>query len=268
MDWTSLIGPGLGLIGGYLGGQAGGDQTQTATTQMNPQMMAQWQGYSNFANQIANRPYTNGVAPFAQDQYRAMDMIRGQAAGGPEQAAGSQALQGFLNGGNQNPYMGNNPYLQGMINNTQDQVMNRMNTGAFASGSFGNSGVAGQTAKALADSQNALQYQNYQNSAQLAESGLNRQANMIPQALTYQNQNLANSSALLQSGAMQQQLGQRQLEDYNNYPLRQLQIMGQPLGFNAGQTTTQTTPGNPYASALGGGLLGLQIGNTLFNRAQ
>jgi hypothetical protein len=259
-DWTDFIAPALGAFAGW---KAGGDQTQTATNAPFPEWLGQWQGFRDFANQVANRPYQPGVAPFSQDQYAAMDQTRALAGGGPEQRAGSQALQSFLNGGNQNPYMGQNPYLQGIIDNTNDQVQNRMNTAAFNSGSFGNAGVGQATAKALADSSNALQFNNYQNSANLAESGLNRQASMIPQALTYQNQNLGNASALLQTGAMQQNQGQQLLSDYLNYPAKQLGFMGQPLGFNAGQTSTTSIPGNPYASALGGGLLGLQIGGAM-----
>jgi len=42
-----------------------------------------------------------------------------------------------------------------------------------------------------------------------------------------------------------------------------LDYMGKPLNFNTGSTSTQSVPGSPYASALGGGLLGLQFGNLL-----
>lgn len=262
-DWTDIFSGALGLGGAYLGSRAGGDQTQTTQSAPFPEWLGQWQNFNSFANQVANRPYQSNVAPFTQDQYGAMDQIRNQAGGGAEQQAGSQALRSFLGGGNQNPYMGQNPYLQNMINNTADQVQNRMGTAAFSSGSFGNAGVGQATAKALADSTNALQYANYQNSANLAESGLNRQASMIPQALQYQQQGLGNASALLQSGAMQQQQGQRSLSDYLGYPAQQLNYMGMPLGFNAGQTQTTSIPGNPAASAIGGGLLGLQLGGAI-----
>ena len=257
-DWTSLIGP---LLGGYAGYRAGGPQTQTTSTQMDPDMKNQWLAYRDFANQVANRPYTPGVAPFSQDQYQSMDQVRNLSGGGMEQQAGSAALQGFLGGGAQNPYMNSNPYLAGIMQTTGDQIQNRMNTSAFSSGSFGNSGIGYSGAKALADSANQLQYGDYQNQANLAENALNRTASMIPQALGYQNQGLTNASALMQSGAMQQNLGQNYLTDYLNYPAKQLGYMGQPLGFNMGQTTTQQIPGNTWASALGGGLLGYQLGN-------
>jgi hypothetical protein len=242
MEWTDLIGPGLGLVGGYMGGKAG--QDQTTTQRMSPEMQAQWNAYSGFANQVAGRPYQNTVAPFTQDQYGAMDQIRNNAQGGPEQQAASGAFQNFMKGPQ------GNPYLQGLVQQGQDQVMKTMNTGAFASGSFGNSGVAGQTAKALADSNNNLYNQQ-----------LNTQANLIPQGLNFQNQNLGNASALLQSGAMQQQQGQKTADQWWNYPQQQLDIMGKPLGLGQGSQTTQQ--GNPYASALGGGLLGLQVGSAL-----
>jgi hypothetical protein len=65
---------------------------------------------------------------------------------------------------------------------------------------------------------------------------------------------------------MQQQQGQSLLTDYLNYPGKQLDYMGKPLGFAQGSQTT--IPGNPYASALGGGLLGLQIGGALTGQNQ
>lgn len=244
MDWTDLIGPGLGLVGGYLGGQAGGPETQTRT--LPPEMMGAWNAYNQFAGQVANRPYQPGVATFSQDQYGAMDRIRQQAGGGPEQQAASGAFQNFMKGPE------SNPYLKGLVQQTQDDVQNRMGTAAFSSGSFGNSGVASQTAKALADSQNNLY-----------NSQLNTMANMIPMGNQFQQQNLNNADALFRSGSQQQTQGQNMLNDYLGYPGKQLDYMGKPLGFAQGSQTT--IPGNPYASALGGGLLGLQIGN-LFNQ--
>lgn len=246
MDWTDIFQGALGLGGAYLGSRAGGDQTTTTQQAPFPEWMGQWNNYTNFANQVANRPYQPNVAPFSQDQYRAMDQTRNLAGGGAEQQAGSQALQNFLKGPE------GNPYLKPAVNAMADQVQNRLGTGAFSSGSFGNAGVAKAGADAIAQGTNALY-----------NADLNRTASMVPQALNYQNQGLQNTSALLQSGAMQQQQGQRYLSDYLNYPMQQLGIMGQPLGFNTGQTQTQTVPGNPYASAIGGGLLGLQLGGAM-----
>jgi hypothetical protein len=241
-DWTSLIGP---AIGAYTGYKAGGDTTTTQAPP--PEWMGQWNAYNTFANQVANRPYQNTVSPFTQDQYGAMDQIRQQSRGGPEQQAASGAFQNFMKGPEQNPY------LKGLVRQTNDDVQNRMGTAAFSSGSFGNSGVAKQTAQALADSQNNLY-----------NSQLNTMAGLIPQGLNFQNQNLANSSALLQSGAMQQAQGQKTVDQWWNYPQQQLQTMGSPLGFNTGRSTTEQ--GNPYASALGGGLLGLQMANNLYGQ--
>ena len=264
-DWGSLIPMLLGGAGAYAGAQAGQPTTDTKTTAMTPQMQAQWDAYSKYANTLANQPYQNGVAPFSQDQYSAMDAVRNAAGGTPEMGLGSQALQGFLSGGAQNPYMGDNPYLSNLIQQTSDSVQNRMGTGAFSSGSFGNAGVGQATAKGLADSENNLRYQNYQNSGNLAENALNRTASMIPQALNYQNQAFTNASQQLQTGALQQNQGQNMLNNWWNYPAQQLGYMGQPLGFgqNTG-TTAVTQQGNQLASTLGGGLLGLQLGKAAF----
>jgi hypothetical protein len=265
MDWTSLIGPALGAAGAYYGAQQGGPQTTSQTSQMNPAMQGQWNGYQQFANQAAAIPYSpyqgSQVADFTQDQYGAMDQIRQNSMGGAEQQAGSQALQGVLNA-----TPGSNPYLDGMISRTNNDVQNRMGSAAFSSGSFGNSGVAQATASGLADSANTLRFGAY-------EADMGRKMQGIGQALGYQNQNMQNSNALLQSGAMQQNQGQRYLDDARsrydemlNYPKQQLGYLGAPLGFNGGMTNSITQPGNRAASALGGGLLGLQLGGAVANQ--
>ncbi|MBA2412578.1 MAG: hypothetical protein H0V63_07095 [Burkholderiaceae bacterium] len=265
-DW---IGPVAGAVGSYFGAQAGGPQTNTQSTG-NPAMQGQWNAYQNFANQVANRPYmanpTQRVAGLTQDQYGAMDSVRNTANGGNggmEMMGGSQALMGALAGPQANPY------LNGLLRQTADDVQGRMGQAAFGSGSFGNSGVAAQTAKGLADSENNIRFQDYNN-------GMQRQMQAIPMALNYQNQRFQNANAQMQSGGMQQQQGQayaddnsQRWEDWNNYPNKQLGIMGQPLGMNSGFSQQQTTqPGNRFASAVGGGLLGLQLGNGMAGGAQ
>lgn len=257
-DWGSLLPI---LIGAYGGAKAGGNQQTTQTTQMSPQMQAQWDAYAGFANQVANRPYTNTVAPFSQDQYQGMDMVRNAAGGTPELQAGSQALQGFLGGGAQNPYMQSNPYLAGMMKTTGDQIQNRMNTSGFSSGSFGNSGIGYSGTKALADSANQLQYQDFTQQAGLAENALNRTASMIPQALQYNQVPFQNAYALMNTGGMQQGQAQQMMTNQWAYPHQQLDTMGKPLGLGQGTTSTTNQPGNQWASAIGGALLGNQFGN-------
>jgi len=263
-DWSSLIGPALGAAGAYYGAQQGGPQTLTSQTQMPPEMMGQWNAYRDFTNRAASVPYAanpnQSVAGFTQDQYSAMDQIRNNSMGGPEQRAGSAALQDVLRGP-----QGGNPYLEGMIKKTGDDVQARMGSAAFGSGSFGNSGIAQQTAEGLANSSNQLRFQGY-------ESDRNRQMQGIGQALNYQGQNMQNSNALLQSGGIQQNQGQRYADDatarwqeMRDYPRQQAQFLGAPLGFNTGQISSQTQPGNRAASAVGGGILGLQLGNAWSN---
>lgn len=72
------------------------------------------------AGQVANQPYVGydgpRIADFTDDQYAAFDMTR-QAAqdGSPLIDAGGNYIQNTLNGqgyqGYQNPYAGQNPYL-------------------------------------------------------------------------------------------------------------------------------------------------------------
>jgi hypothetical protein len=110
------------------------------------------QDYLGRATQVADLPYTPytgstvaDVNPYQMGGYQA---IAARAAGGsPVMDAASGELQRTLGGG----YLNNNPHLDRLVSQGQDDVMRRMDTLAARSGSFGNSGVNESTMRGLGD---------------------------------------------------------------------------------------------------------------------
>ena len=167
------------------------------------------------ASQLSQQPYQaytgDRIAGLTPEHTSALDMTTMRALEGSPaiNAAQSQAANTFndyyLNQGvdlaNQanpykgqaNPYMGDNPYLDQMIGRAQSGITDRFSDTVNpqlqaldrASGAFGNSGVGQTREKAyetlagqLADTENQMRFQNYAQSGQFAEGGLNRDAQL------------------------------------------------------------------------------------------
>jgi hypothetical protein len=255
-NWGNAIG---GLLGAVGGAKAGGDQTDTRSNTPPPWYTNQWQNFANWSNKAAEQPFTpyggQRVADFNPDQMQAFERIRNGVNGTPEAQAGSKAIQGMLG-----PYQ-ENPYLQGMIDKTQKDMSAGLGAAGLGSGSFGNAGVAQQGANAMADASLGVRYGDYNNymNRQIPAAGLARQYGM---------DSLERNNALLQAGGIQQQNAQQRLDvpyqDYltqQNWPLRQLGMIGAPLGYsNVGNTQSSTQQGNPWMSGAGGAILGAQLG--------
>ena len=97
----------------------------------------------------------------------ANDMLAGKYQG---KSPGSRLLTDTMEGA----YLNNNPYLEGMIDQTGQSVKDRV-TGLFSgSGQYGSSAHQGVLAKQLAEAENAMRFQNYgmerQNQLGAAES--------------------------------------------------------------------------------------------------
>jgi len=118
-----------------------------------------------------------------------------------------------------------NPYLQGMIDQTNESVSNRVNSNFGAAGRYGSDYHTGELTKGLADAQNNLRYSNYaaergfQNAGALGNmagiaqlvglpSGVaNDQANAINQLLGKYVTSTGNSTSK-QSGSLMDIIGQ------------------------------------------------------------
>lgn len=261
----------LGAIGGLMGS---GDQQVTQQVQL-PEFLQPYaplyaqQGYN--LSQAPFNPYPfETVAPFAQDQNVAMDMVRQRAMmGSPVTNAAQQQTLSTINGDYLNPQT--NPYLQQTFDQAANRVSDAFSRGTAAqtdarfarSGAFGGSAwneaqQANQTA--LGDSLSGLAANIYGgNYAQ--ERNRQQQASQFAPNLAAQD--YRDAEALLNVGGMQQGLGQQYLsDDYSRfqqahqYPYQQFQTFGQLFNPNLGSSATQTQPGVGAANGLLGGALG------------
>lgn len=234
-------------------------------------------------------------------------IINRAQSGSPLVSTAQNAVQNIAGGGGQfqsgqNAYMGENPYLDAMIAKQTGDISDAYARGTGAqtmaqfrnAGAFGGSAQAEQTAannKTLADSianaSNQARMQNYQQSAQLAENALNRDAANFWQGQGNQlqaagmapglaNQDYANLQALLSAGGLQQSDTQNQLNDaYTrwqnlvNAPYQQLETLSSGITGATGGGIARTQIGsNPYsqnrtAGALGGALSGAAAGSMI-----
>lgn len=228
-------------------------------------------------------------------QTTGMDMVANRALNGSSEImAGSGQLQDTLGGGylgysaGQNPYMGENPYLQSMIDKSAGDITknfhgatnstdaNFARSGAFGGSAWANNqqGNAHELAQGLRDSSNGLRMQNYQQSAGLAEQGMARdqqaflaersnQMAGLPLALQYGNQAYADAAQLQGAGGQQYAFDQQQLtdqmnqfNDYANAPYKSLDVLGNSIrgAVGGGSTVSQSGPGqNTAAQAVGAG---------------
>jgi hypothetical protein len=255
-----------------------GTTTSTQTTQIDPTI----QPYLKYGLEEAQRLYQAGGPQYYQ----------GQGYVGPSEATqtGIQALQARAQAGSpltgaaqnqaygtiQGDYLGGNPFFQGAFQPAAQAATSAFNTaignvtsaaskaGRYGSGAMQNlqTAAAGELAQKLTGTAGQLAYQNYADerarqqaatfgAPALAEADyadINKQLAAGQLGEGYQNQALQADMARY---AYEQNLPQQQLTNYLN----------QAYGFPAGRTSTSQTPyfTNPTATALGTGLLGVQL---------
>ena len=277
-----------------------------------------------YAKQLMERSAdlsTQEVPQYQGQTYAGLNDTQNQAISGiinkagqgtnPLLTATQGSLQNLVGGGGAyqsgaNPYMGDNPYLDASISKTLGDMATNYATGTGAqtmaqfrnAGAFGGSAQGEYTAqqnKTLADSManasNTARMQNYQQSAQLAENALNRDASnywqgqsnqlqaagMAPQIANAINSgDYQNLQAMLTAGGLQQQDAQNGLNDVYtrwqnqvNAPYQQLETLANGIQGATGGGVARTQIGaNPYASsgaagALGGALSGAAAGSVM-----
>lgn len=292
--------------------------TNTSTSSASSFAQPYWNSYlQNMSQLTANpMPVYGGptVAPQNGMQMTANDMGYNLATGGSP--AGNAANAQIMNqaGGvvnpyatTANPYMGDNPYLQGMLNASNTDITNaysnaiapQTDAANIRSGAYGGSGYQQQVGqnqlqlgKALAQNESNVRGQNYYNSAQLADNSLNRATG----AFQNSQQNALQGSALgLQSqgmdwnainglnalGTQQQQNTQQDLNAQQQYfgntvqaPFLSQNLMGNAISQatgGTGQTTQQLGVGQQYSPlgiAAGGATLLSQLFPGLFGSGQ
>jgi hypothetical protein len=326
MSWAAVAGAGIGLAGSLFGGSDDQQTSQSTSTFTPPEWLnPYWQNYVNSGMSLANQPTPQyggmTVAPPSSQQYQGTDMLTGIATEGtPTFNAGQSALVHHATGGAPdpyatmmnpvmgmgnpymgavNPYQGDNPYLQSVIDASNQDITDAYSTGTAAqtdsafnrSNAFGGSAYQQQTeanqralGRVLAQNTSGLRSQNYYNSANLAESGLNRNTNtaqgllglnaglgegalnrasgawqqgqgrsltaagMAPQ---YQTSDINAISAMMNAGAGNQAYQQQLLDQMRNYfntsandPYNRLGFMGGLLGGASGNSVTTNSTAN------------------------
>lgn len=220
------------------------------------------QGFTPFTGQR--------FADLTGTQQAGINMVQNRAMGGDATMnAGANFLQQQLQSGPQaatvNPYaQQGNPYLDAAVNKAQGNVLANANGAAVRSGSFGNSGIAEQAGKQMADIASQMYGQAWGQQAQLAEAGAGRNdamyqnwagnnLNAAGQALGYGNQAYTDASQLLRAGQIQQDQAQQgndfafqQYQSAQQLPYQQLAAAAGVFGsqpYGASSTTTQNSSG-------------------------
>jgi hypothetical protein len=155
------------------------------------------------AGNVTSQPYQPypgaRIADFTPEQQAGMNLTTQRALQG---SPVMQAAQGNLQDTLQGKYLDSNPYIDQMVNRTQQDVMT--NWGAQLGKNFGNTGVQEVVGRALGDSSNAVRYQNYND-----ERTRQMQANLFaPQAASADYQDM---QALMGVGDVRQQQQQNLL---------------------------------------------------------
>ena len=232
------------------------DQTTTSTTSPASFLLPYYQNFLNQAQTTAQRPFQQYEGPRVA---QANPYMTGAAnAFGTAQSGGMNVTPGT------NQYAGmNNPYLQQSIKNAQQDVAtgyNMLQAPAWASamrnsGSFGNSGIQeseaydrNNIAKQQAQIAQNMRMQDYTQQQQLAENAVNRNlsAGQFNSGLQMQGAQGALTAGNTLRGIDQAGLDSN-VDKFNaqwNYPLQQLDILGNALrtGMGAGSTSTSVTP--------------------------
>ena len=182
-------------------------------------------------------PYTGDrFAGLSGNQQAGIDMIANRATGGdPTMRQATSTLQNTLQGGN------TNPYLDAMVQKSQDSVIRNMNQQAARSGSFGNSGIAQAGAEQMGD----IATQMYGNAYNTDRANQMAALSLAP---TYGNQAYSDAAQLMKVGQTQQDQEQQardfayqQFQDRQNDPYKKMAAYSGLLGASSATAQTQTT---------------------------
>lgn len=283
----------------------GGSSPPANTTQTTTKEIPYWAQPSavhllNRGEALSNQPYQTytgqRIASMTPQQTTGLNMVQNRAvSGSPEERAARTNFTDTMNG----KYLGqgaaynqyadmNNPYLQGMVNQSMNDVSGRVNS-QFNGNNYGTTAHQETLTRGLGEAANNAYGQAYNLQAQLADANANRQqsaysnernnqlqaAGMLPQ---YQNIDYNNAQQLIGVGDIYRQESQdrlnNQYEDWaamQNQPYRQLDVLGNALGSavngqgNISATGYQSNPytSNRLATSIGGGLAGYGLGNAI-----
>jgi len=224
MSWGNVAGAGIGAGIGLLGGsRQAGTTTQTS---------APWGPQQGYLTDIYGRAQQASNQPPSPYSTQAIAQMAAQAQDPNSLVAGAQRNLSDTLGGRYLDFS-SNPYAQSLMNAAQRQV-----SGQFSGENFRSSANQGWLAKQTTEAAAPI----YQMERQNQMTGLA----MAPGL------QMANIAQLGQAGAMEEAQRWSPLERYMNL-----------ISGNVGGSTTSPYFNNPWASALGGGLAGLQLSKGL-----
>lgn len=214
----------------------GGGGTSTTTQSIPDELKPLASAYTDKAIDLSNQGYT----PYTGQQYadlnntqnQAISMIQDRAQNGSQiMDSANSALTVMLSDQT-------NPYLDSMVNQAQQNVIQNYNTANVNSGSFGNSGLQEALAKGLSDTATTM-YGNAYNTDQA------NKLSALGMAQSYGNQDYTDAAQMLSAGQLQQDTTQNNLNaqyqsylDEQNLPYKQLAAMSGVFGTNLGGTST------------------------------
>ncbi len=273
----------------------GSGSTSNTVSEFKPPSYTQapWENLVNQGNGLAisGLPVYTGqtVAPISQQSQVGIPMLTSLATqGSPLYDSAQGNLIDQLTGRNVNPYVGNNPYLQSMLN-ASNQDISDVYTKATApqlSGSMAKQGAFGgsdyssdlgqnqlQLARALAQNESNVRGANYSQSANLTESGLGRQLQAAQMAPGFQGSDIQAIQAMMGGGDVTQQYQQQLLDaakgifnQFTQAPWTLQDLLGSTLSRASGQGGTTTQQNLGPSTSFGQGLLGLgALGGGLYN---
>jgi hypothetical protein len=225
--------------------------TQTNKTELPAEFKPIGSAIAGYAPQVAQMPFYPGqqIAGITPEQEGGLQMATQRAlTGSPVTQAAQQNAVQTLQGGYQNPY------IDSMVKQTQDDVMSRF--GAQMGRNFGNTGVNQVVAGELADAGNKVRYQGYNDERTRQMQAMGLAPSLV--AGDYADAQALTGVGDFRRGYAQDILNLGQAE--YNHPQQQLGILQNALASATGGSQTSTGPNpnqsNPAANAISGGLLG------------
>lgn len=222
---------------------------------------------------LSNIPYQSyqgqRIADMTGEQRYGLDTISNRALyGSPEEAASRQQFTDTMSGKYLDP--ASNPYLSNIVNRTMGDVASKVNS-QFGGSNYGTTAHQETLTRNLSDAATNIYGQNYSAERTNQMKGLA----VAPQ---FNNIDYSNAQQLIGVGDIKRQESQdvlnNQYADWvaaQNQPYRQIDVLGNALGAAVnGQGSVQAAgyASNPYqtnryANAIGGGLAGYQLANSL-----
>lgn len=262
--------------GGNSGG--GGSSVPANTSSTTTREIPAWaqpsaQNLLKRGEELSNKPYESyagqRIADMTPEQTAGLGMVANRALNGsPEETLSRNQFNDTMSGKYLDP--ASNPYLSSIVNRTMGDVASKVNS-QFGGSNYGTTAHQETLTRNLSDAATNIYGQNYANERTNQMKGLA----VAPQ---FGNLDYANAQQLIGVGDIKRQESQdvlnNQYADWvasQNQPYRQIDVLGNALGAAVnGQGSVQAAgyQSNPYttnryANAIGGGLAGYQLGNSL-----